>query len=171
MENKIELKKILNTYEELKEVALLYYNSINLKDIEYLVSPSLKYALFHLNLFEVFKARLRSIIIEIENTKKNLKHYNGKEIDIKQENKKLDEACKMLIKFKNEAKDSYEFYKDYLAKVAKKYDVLNNIPSKTVYIKSSEEIILSRIKYYFACEKYFIIFNDNISQLKIFLNN
>ena len=71
IEDKIELNKILNTYEELKEVALLYNNSINLKDIKYLVSPSLKYALYNLNLFKVFDARLISIRTDIENIKKN----------------------------------------------------------------------------------------------------
>ena len=71
IEDKIELNKILNTYEELKEVALLYNNSINLKDIKYLVSPSLKYALYNLNLFKVFDARLKNIRTDIEISKKN----------------------------------------------------------------------------------------------------
>ena len=50
---------------------MLYNNSINLKDIKYLVSPSLKYALYNLNLFKVFDARLISIRTDIENIKKN----------------------------------------------------------------------------------------------------
>ena len=149
MEDKIELNKILNTYEELKEVALVYNNSINLENIKYLVSPSLKYVLYNLNLFEVFDARLKTIKFDIENIKKNLKNYKGKEIKINEENKRLDEASEMLRKFEREAKDAYDFYKVYLAKVAKKYDELNNILSEKVYVKSSEEIIFFRIKILF----------------------
>ena len=171
MEDKIELNKILNTYEELKEVALVYNNSINLENIKYLASPSLKYALYNLNLFEVFDARLKTIKFDIENIKKNLKNYKGKEIKINEENKRLDEASEMLRKFEREAKDAYDFYKVYLAKVAKKYDELNNILSEKVYVKSSEEIIFSRIKYYLSCEKYFLIYNDTITLLRNFFNN
>ena len=171
MEDKIELNKILNTYEELKEVALVYNNSINLENIKYLASPSLKYALYNLNLFEVFDARLKTIKFDIENIKKNLKNYKGKEIEINEENKRLDEASEVLRKFENEAKDAYDFYKVYLAKVAKKYDELNNILSEKVYVKSSEEIIFSRIKYYLSCEKYFLIYNDTITLLRSYFNN
>ena len=170
MEDKIQLDKVLSTYEELKEVALLYNNSINLEKSKYLISPSLKYALFNFNLFKVFKARLKDINNDIENIKKNLKAYKGKEIDINEEKKRLDEASEMLRKFENEAKETYDVYKVYLAKVARKYDELNNIASKKVYIKSSEEIIFSRIKYYLECEKYFLIYNDIINQLKNFFN-
>ena len=169
MEDKIELNKILNTYEELKEVALLYNNSINLKDIKYLVSPSLKYALYNLNLFEIFEARLKSIRTDIENIIKNLKNYKGKEIDVIEENKRLDEASEVIRKFESEAKDAYDFYKVYLAKVAKKYEELNDISSKKVYVKSSEEIIFSRMKYYLVCEKYFLIYSDIIKQLRRFV--
>lgn len=171
MEDKIELNKILNTYEELKEVALVYNNSINLENIKYLASPSLKYALYNLNLFEVFDARLKTIKLDIENIKKNLKNYKGKEIKINEENKRMDEASEMLRKFEREAKDAYDFYKVYLVKVAKKYDELNNILSEKVYVKSSEEIIFSRIKYYLSCEKYFLIYNDTINLLRSFFNN
>lgn len=171
MEDKIELNKILNTYEELKEVALVYNNSINLENIKYLASPSLKYALYNLNLFEVFDARLKTIKLDIENIKKNLKNYKGKEIEINEENKRMDEASEMLRKFEREAKDAYDFYKVYLVKVAKKYDELKNILSEKVYVKSSEEIIFSRMKYYLSCEKYFLIYNDNINLLRSFFNN
>ena len=99
MEDKIELNKILNTYEELKEVALVYNNSINLENIKYLASPSLKYALYNLNLFEVFDARLKTIKLDIENIKKNLKNYKGKEIKINEEKKRMDEASEMLRKY------------------------------------------------------------------------
>ena len=119
IEDKIELNKIINTYEELKEVALLYNNSINLKDIKYLVSPSLKYDLYNLNLFKVFDARLNSIRTDIENIKKNLKNYKAKEIDVIEENKRLDEASEVIRKFESEAKNTYDFYK-VMAKVEKK---------------------------------------------------
>ena len=117
---------------------MLYNNSINLKDIKYLVSPSLKYALYNLNLFKVFDARLISIRTDIENIKKNLKNYKAKEIDVIEENKRLEEASEVIRKFESEAKDAYDFYKVYLAKAAKKNDELNNILSKKVFIKSRE---------------------------------
>ena len=171
MEDKIELSKVLNTHEELKEVALLYNNSINLENSKYLVSPSLKYALFNFNLFNLFKARLKNICYDIENLKKNLNNYKGKEIDVNEEKKRLDEASEVLRKFENESKETYDVYKVYLAKVSRKYDELNNISSKKIYVKSSEEIIFSRIKYYLMCEKYFLIYNDIITQLRSFFNN
>ena len=117
---------------------MLYNNSINLKDIKYLVSPSLKYDLYNLNLFKVFNARLKSIRTNIENTKKKLKNYKGKEIDVIEENKRLEEASEVIRKFESEAKDAYDFYRVYLAKVAKKNDELNHISSKKVFVKSSE---------------------------------
>ena len=48
--------------------------------------------MYNLNLFKVFNARLKSIRTNIENTKKKLKNYKGKEIDVIEENKRLDEA-------------------------------------------------------------------------------
>ena len=48
-----------------------------------------------------------------------------------------------------------------MARVAKKYDVLNNEPAKNVYINSSEDIIK---------EKYFLLFKDVINKLKNFFN-
>ena len=53
MENKIELIKALNTYEELKEPAQMYYNCLNVDKIKFLCSPSLKYALYNLNLLKL----------------------------------------------------------------------------------------------------------------------
>ena len=45
MENEIELNKVLDTPDELKDVANIYYKCINLNGIESLKSPSLKYGL------------------------------------------------------------------------------------------------------------------------------
>ena len=95
MEDEIGLRKALDTYDELKEEAQLYYNSLNLDTLKSYPSPSLKYALYN----------------------------------------------------------------------AKKLDVLKNDFVKRIYIKSSEEIIIGRIKYYLNYEKKFLIFNDIINQL------
>ena len=62
------------------------------------------------------------------------------------------------------------FYKIYLAKVAKKYDVLKNKPAKNVYVNSSEDIIKSQIQFYMKCEKKFLLFKDVINKLKNFFN-
>ena len=73
MEDKIELGKVLNTYEELHEATLIYNNCINLDNLKFLVSPLLKYALYNFNLFEAFKGRLKSLSNDTENLKKDLK--------------------------------------------------------------------------------------------------
>ena len=49
MENGIELRKVLDTHDELKDVANIYYKCINLNGIESLKSPSLKYSLYNLH--------------------------------------------------------------------------------------------------------------------------
>ena len=148
MEDKIELGKVLNTYEELHEAALIYENCINLDDLEYLVSPLLKYALFQFNLFEAFKDRLTSLSNDIENLKNKLKICKREKIDVNKEIKRLDVFSDVLRKFEMEANEAYDFYSFYLGKVAKEYDDLNNNLTKNVYVKSSEEIIFALIKYY-----------------------
>ena len=40
MEDQIELNKVLNTYEDLKEIAQFYYNWITLDNIKTVKSPS-----------------------------------------------------------------------------------------------------------------------------------
>ena len=50
----------------------------------------------------------------------------------------MEEASEVIRKFESEAKDAYDFYRVYLAKVAKKNDELNHISSKKVFVKSSE---------------------------------
>ena len=167
MEDQISLNKVLDTYEELKESAQLYYDCINLDNIKFLISPSLKYALYNFNLFEAFKKRINSINIEVEKLKKSIKNYKGTKINPNEEMKTLDEILNKLMAIKKEANDDYHFYTVYLAETAKEYDVSKNDDSKRVYIKSSEDIIISRIKYYLNNEKKFLYFNDIIKQLTI----
>ena len=57
MENEIELRKVLDTPDELKDAANIYYKCINLNGIKSLKSPSLKYGLYHMHLFETFTKR------------------------------------------------------------------------------------------------------------------
>ena len=57
-----------------------------------------------------------------------------------------------------------------MARVAKKYDLLNNEPAKNVYINSSEDIIKTQIQFYMKCEKNFLLFKDIINKLKNFFN-
>ena len=165
MEDQISLNKVLNIHKELKESAQLYYTCINIDNIRFLDSPSLKYALYNLNLYETFKKRIKSINIDIKEQYKNLKNYKGKKINPNEELETLDEILNKLLAIEKEAKDEYMFYSEYLVKIAKMFDTLKNDISKRVYIKASEDIIISKIKYYLNYEKKFLFFNDIIKQL------
>ena len=169
MENEIELNKVLDTPDELKDVANIYYKCINLNGIESLKSPSLKYSLYNLHLFEAFKIRNERLKTEIEKLKERLKNYKGNKLDINKEMIRLDEISSKLETFGKEAKESFDFYCKYLGKTAKKYDTIIDEKVKNIYINSSEEVIFSRIKYYINCEKYFLIYNEIIKQLLSFL--
>ena len=69
MENGIELSKVLDTPDELKDAANIYYKCINLNGIESLRSPSLKYSLYNWHLFEAFNFRRERLKTEIEKLK------------------------------------------------------------------------------------------------------
>ena len=165
MEDQTTLNKAFNTYGELRESAQIYCDCINIDNIKFLESPSLKYALYNLNLFEAFQKRIKSISIDVEKLKKRLKNYKGTKVNPIEEMKALDEILNKLLAIKKEANEEYDFYKVYLVKIAKKFDTLKNDNSKRVYIKSSEDIIISKIKYYLNYEKNFLYFNDIIKQL------
>ena len=169
MENKIELSKVLDIPDELKDAANIYYKCINLNGIESLKSPSLKYSLYSLHLFETFNIRRERLKTEIEKLKERLKNYKGNKLDINKEMIRLDEISSKLETFGKEAKESFDFYCKYLGKTAKKYDTIIDDTIKSIYINSREEVIFSRIKYYINCEKYFLIYNDIIKQLLSFL--
>ena len=85
--------------------------------------------------------------------------------------KKLNEISNKLISIKKVAENIYEIYKDYLTKIAKNYDVIKNDIVKRIYIKSSEEIIVPRIKYYLGVENNFLNIYDTIKPLINFFNN
>ena len=169
MENEIELRKVLDTPDELKDVANIYYKCINLNGIESLKSPSLKYSLYNWNLFEAFNFRRERLKTEIEKLKERLKNYKGDKLDINKEMIRLDDISSKLETFGKESKESFDFDCKYSGKLAKKYDTIIDDTVKSVYINSSEEVIFSRIKYYIKCEKYFLIYNEIIKQLLSFL--
>ena len=169
MENGIELSKVLDTPDELKDAANIYYKCINLNGIKLLKSPSLKYGLYYLNLFEVFTERRERLKTEIEKLKEKLKNYKGDKIDINKEMIRLDDISSKLETLGKEAKELFDFDLTYLGKVAKKYDTIKDDTVKSIYVNSSEEVIFSRIKYYINCEKYFLIYNEIIKQLLSFL--
>ena len=133
--------------------------------MKFLVSPLLKNALYNLNLFDAFKDILKSMNTEIEKLKENLKNYKGKKIDANEEMTKLDGISCKLITIGKQANKEYDYYKVYLVEVANQFDKLKNDIAKRVYIKTSEDIIISRIIYYLNYEKIFIIFNDIFKQL------
>ena len=169
MENEIEQRKVLDTPDELKDVANIYYKCINLNGIKTLKSPSLKYGLYHMHLFETFTKRRERLKAEIEKLKEKLKNYKGDKIDINKEMIRLDDISSKLEVFGKEAKEFYDFELTYLGKVAKKYDTIKDDTIKSIYVNSSEEVVLSRIKYYISCEKHFLVINDIIKQLLSFL--
>ena len=169
MENEIEQRKVLDTPDELKDAANIYYKCINLNGIKSLKSPSLKYGLYHMHLFETFTKRRERLKAEIEKLKEKLKNYKGDKIDINKEMIRLDDISSKLEILGKEAKEFYDFELTYLGKVAKKYDTIKDDTIKSIYVNSSEEVIISRIKYYISCEKHFLVINDIIKQLLSFL--
>ena len=168
MENGIELRKVLDTHDELKDVANIYYKCINLMASN-LKSPSLKYGLYNLHLFEAFNIRRERLKTEIDKLKEILKNYKGDKLDINKEMIRLDDISSKLETFGKESKESFDFDRKYLGKLAKKYDTIIDDTVKGIYVNSSEEVIFSRIKYYINCEKYFLIYNEIIKQLLSFL--
>jgi len=169
MENEIALMKVLDIPDELKDAANIYKNCINLNGIKLLKSPSLKYGLYYLHLFEAFTKRRKRLKTEIEKLKEKLKNYKGDKIDINKEMIRLDDISSKLEAFGKEAKELFDFELTYLGKVAKKYDTIKDDTVKSIYVNSSEEVVISRIKYYISCEKHFLVINDIIKQLLSFL--
>ena len=169
MENEIALMKVLDIPDELKDAANIYKNCINLNGIKLLKSPSLKYGLYYLHLNEAFTKRRKRLKTEIEKLKEKLKNYKGDKIDINKEMIRLDDISSKLEVFGKEAKEFFDFDLTYLGKVAKKYDTIKDDTVKSIYVNSSEEVVISRIKYYISCEKHFLVINDIIKQLLSFL--
>ena len=169
MENEIALMKVLDIPDELKDVANIYKNCINLNGIKLLKSPSLKYGLYYLHLFEAFTKRRERLKTEIEKLKEKLKNYKGDKIDINKEMIRLNDISSKLETFGKEAKELFDIDLTYLGKVAKKYDTIKDDTVKSIYVNSSEEVVISRIKYYISCEKHFLVINDIIKQLLSFL--
>ena len=169
MENEIALMKVLDIPDELKDAANIYKNCINLNGIKLLKSPSLKYGLYYLHLFEAFTKRRKRLKTEIEKLKEKLKNYKGDKIDINKEMIRLNDISSKLEAFGKEAKELFDFDLTYLGKVAKKYDTIKDDTVKSIYVNSSEEVVISRIKYYISCEKHFLVINDIIKQLLSFL--
>ena len=169
MENEIALMKVLDIPDELKDAANIYKNCINLNGIKLLKSPSLKYGLYYLHLFEAFTKRRERLKTEIEKLKEKLKNYKGDKIDINKEMIRLDDISSKLETFGKEAKELFDIDLTYLGKVAKKYDTIKDDTVKSIYVNSSEEVVISRIKYYISCEKHFLVINDIIKQLLSFL--
>ena len=169
MENEIALMKVLDIPDELKDAANIYKNCINLNGIKLLKSPSLKYGLYYLHLNEAFTKRRKRLKTEIEKLKEKLKNYKGDKIDINKEMIRLNDISSKLEVFGKEAKELFDFDLTYLGKVAKKYDTIKDDTVKSIYVNSSEEVVISRIKYYISCEKHFLVINDIIKQLLSFL--
>ena len=159
-----------NTPEELKEREQLYYDNLNTDNLPKVKIPSLKYALYNYKISKVFRAKINEIKADVILLKNKLEGYKGNKINILEKNKQLNEINERLAFIEKEDLDDYTFYKEYLVTAAKRRDVINNDIAKKVYVKSSEEIIRARIKKFMKYEKNFLIYNDNILQLKTFFN-
>ena len=129
--------------------------------------PSLKYGLYHIHLFETFTKRRERLKAEIEKLKEKLKNYKGDNIN--KEMIRLDDISSKLEILGKETKELYDFDVAYLGRVAYKYDMIKDDTIKSIYINSSEDVVISRVKYYISYEKYFLIINDIIKQLLSFL--
>ena len=122
-----------------------------------------------MHLFETFTKRRERLKAEIEKLKEKLKNYKGDKIDINKEMIRLDDISSKLEILGKETKELYDFDVTYSGRVAYKYDMIKDDTIKSIYINSSEEVVISRVKYYISYEKYFLIINDIIKQLLSFL--
>ena len=123
----------------------------------------MKYAVCSWQLFEAFKERISQIKSNINEIKEKIKDFEGNNI---KEIEKLDENMNKLVSFEKEAKDGYEYYKNYLVTLAKRSDDLGDETAKNVYIKTSDHIIKSQIGFYMKCEKNFVVFKEDINIIK-----
>lgn len=166
MTNKIDIKDNSWKLNELQAAEALYNNCLNVDDYKDNKYPSLKYALYNLNLIKAFDKKIDTIEREIDKLKTLLETYEGANLDIFKVKTNLNEISSKINFIKKESDDNYQYFEEYLIDVAKKYDRLKNEISKNVYYQVSNEIIKRRIKYNLLCEKKFIIFFDIINQLK-----
>ena len=168
MEDKELMNNMSTNIEELREAEDLYRSCLFVteEELKLLEHPSLKYAMYSINIYETFQTRIETMITTIKEMKEKLNN----ELDTTKEIEKLDEFINKLNIFKKESKDFFFYYKDYLGRAAKKADTINNDIAKNVYVKTSEEIINMQIKYNIRCEKSLIIFKDYINNLKKIFN-
>ena len=73
----MEDKKLINimstNIEELREAEELYKNCLIVteEELKYINHPSLKYAVYNLNIYQAFQARIEKMITTIKDIKKN----------------------------------------------------------------------------------------------------
>ena len=136
------MNNVLTTPRELEEVANIYHKCINLDGLKFLKSPSLKYALYNLNLFEAFNKRNESLKTEVQKLREKLKNYQGDKIDTNKEIIMLNDI---------------NFYSAYLGKIAKKYDTIKDDTVKNIYYSTINKfiIILNNINH----NLYLIVYN------------
>ena len=161
-----ERLKINNNIEELKEAEEQYYQSLNLEGIGYLKYPSLKYAAYNVKISDVFINKIAQMKAQIEEIKGRIKNNKSEKFDKLIEEANLDDIYNKLTSFEKKEEDDQKFYEYYLIFVAKRSDLLKSKDSKIAYIGSSEDVIKLRIQYFLKCEKFFLIYNDILNQLK-----
>ena len=173
MDLKDKIRNVFGNFKELKEVEEIYINCLDAKDEDYKVTqqyPSLNYTIYTMHFFVSFKRRIYILVDDITKLKKKLKDYKKGKVNTNKELENLDENINKLVSFDKEATKIYEYYVLYMTNLAREYDKLKNDTAKKIYINTSEEIILLQIKNYLKYEKYILIVNDNIKNLKNVFN-
>lgn len=168
---KNENKNTLSAFEELENIKSRYYKRLNLNSKLSLSKNniSLKYCDYHVNFFIVFDDRIDYLENEIKNLKEQLLNYKGNKIVTIKENEELNKILCELNEIRNEAKNEFDFYTEYLTTLAA-YHKNNNKKNlnfdENFYNKISEEIVNSRFRYYIKKEKRLLILNDLINNIK-----
>ena len=161
-----------NDLKETKEAVEIYKNCLtpSEKDMKRIGYTALKYIVISYNLYIAFILRLRKIRSNIIETKEKLNDYKNNEINVIKEKEKFEEIINNLSIYEKEVSDGYNYFEEYLFKVAKGDKNLKNETSKNVYISTSEEIIKTQIKNYIKYEKCFVLYKDYINNIKNIFN-
>lgn len=173
MELKDKIRNAFGNFKELKEVEEIYIKCLDAKDEDYKSTqqyPSLKYTVYTMLFYVSFHDRIYKLVDDFVKFKEKLKDYKDVKVNTNKEIEKLDETINKLISFNEEAYKMFDYYELYMTALARESDKLKNETAKNIYINTSEEIILLQIKSYLKYEKYLLIFNDNIKNLKNVFN-
>ena len=113
--------------------------------------------------------KIEQMKAEIDEIKEKLKKAKAEKYDKLIEESNLGVIYDKLTSFEKKEEEDKNYYEHYLIYVAKRSDLLKSKEGKAAYIATSEDVIKLRIQYFLKCEKFFLIYNDILNQLKILL--